>query len=159
MKIKNPNLPDLIKNGWSQETHITSSDASGVKKKKKMSKLLSWNSDYMSLVWDLRSRLSHLKDILFGLEAMEAKNSLCQHSPHRRQFNESSKCWREKTAHDQKHNQQISFTGTKRVLEYFRTKERTLFNAQIENEILSKKTLLNQLRGSLTFSFVVARLL
>lgn len=55
----------------------------------------------MSLVWDLRSRLSHLKDILFGLEAMEAENSLGQHSPHRRRFNESSKCsiwYRKKSA-------------------------------------------------------------
>lgn len=33
----------------------------------------------MSLVWDIRSRFSHLKDILFGLEAREAENSLGQH--------------------------------------------------------------------------------
>lgn len=50
-----------------------------VLKKTKMSKLLSWNSYKMSLVLDLRSRLSHLKDIIFGLEAMEAENSLGQH--------------------------------------------------------------------------------
>jgi len=81
-----------------------------VKKKTKMSKLLSWNSYNLSLVWDLKSRLSHLKDILFGLEAMEAKNSLCQHSPHRRQFNDkNADAGIEKTAHDQKHNQQKTF--------------------------------------------------